>query len=125
MSILIKFWKDDFKYIKRSGYTHFFVEGFGYCYTFTVRGESANYLMNKYNLKYPYVKVYLTYGHNAITVRVVSETEDKSQFDNYNICEEDFYDLVFILQKEVWDDLRNYEEWKCNSDYYKRDSRWM
>ena len=121
---MIKFWKEDFRYIKRSGYTHFFVEGFGYCYTFSVRGESANYLINKYNVNYPYIKVYLNYGHNACTMHVVSETGDKSQFDSCNINGEDLKELVSLLKEDVYNDLRNYEEWQCNSDYYKKDSRW-
>lgn len=104
---------------------HFFLEGFGYCYTFSVRGESANYLMNKYNLKYPYIKVYLNYGHRACTSRVISETEDKSQFDDHNISGKDLKDLLYILQEEVKIDLVNDEEYRCNSDYYKKDSRWM
>ena len=121
---MIKFWKEDFKYIKRSGYTHFFIEGFGYCYAFSVRGESANYLMNKYNLKYPYIKVYVNYGHKAASLRVVSETDDKSQFDAYDVCGEDITELLTVLKEDIDSDLRNYEEWQCNSDYYKKDSRW-
>ena len=121
---MVKFWKEDFRYIQRSGYTHFFVEGFGYCYKFSVRGESANYLMNKYNLKYPYVKIYLNYGHNAASIRVISETEDEFQFDACDINGKDLDELLFILQEDIENDLRNYEEWQCNSDYYKKDSRW-
>ena len=50
---MIKFWLDDFNYIKRFGC----VEPFGYL--FNVRGESANYLINKYQLDYPKVFVNL------------------------------------------------------------------
>ena len=121
---MVKFWKEDFRYINRSPYTHFFVEGFGYCYAFSARGESANYLINKYNLKYPYVKVYVNYGHNVASMRVISETENKSQYDAYDIYGKDLDELLFVLQEELDNDLRNYEEWQCNSDYYKRDSRW-
>lgn len=98
---MVKFWKEDFRYINRSPYTHFFVEGFGYCYAFSARGESANYLINKYNLKYPYINIYLNYGHNAASIRVVSETEDKTQFDAYDINREDFNELLHILKIHI------------------------
>lgn len=98
---MVKFWKEDFRYINRSPYTHFFVEGFGYCYKFSVRGESANYLMNKYNLKYPYVKIYLSYGHNAASIRVISETEDEFQFDACDISREDLDELLNILETHI------------------------
>lgn len=120
---MIKFWKEDFKYIKRSSYTHFFVEGFGYCYTFSVRGESANYLMNTYNLNYPVVKVFVNYGHNATSMRVVSEIEDISNYDTYDIYGEDLTELTSLLKEDIEIDLRNYEEYKCD-DWYKKDSRW-
>lgn len=120
---MIKFWKEDFKYIKRSPYTHFFVEGFGYCYTFSVRGESANYLINKYNLRHPNIKVCVNYGHNSASLRVVSETKDVSQFDVYDICGEDLIELTFLLKEDIDMDLRNYEDYKCD-DWYKKDSRW-
>ena len=103
---------------------HFFIEGFGYTYTFSVRGESANYLMNKYDLKYSYVKVIAQYGHRAASIRVISETEDISQYDAYDIYGEDLTELLSLLKEDIDNDLRNYEEWQCNSDYYKRDSRW-
>ena len=120
---MIKFWKEDFKYIKRSPYTHFFVEGFGYVYTFSVRGESANYLMNKYNLNYPYIKVCVNYGHNSASMRVVGETEDKSQFGACDICGEDLAELVSLLKADIEIDLKNYEEYVCD-DWYRKDSRW-
>lgn len=121
---MIKFWKEDFKYIKRSPYTHFFVEGFGYCYTFTVRGESANYLMNKYNINYPYIKVCIDYGHNAASIRVIGETENASQFGSCDIHGEDLAELISLLKEDIEMDLINYEEYKCNDDY-KKDSRWQ
>lgn len=120
---MVKFWKEDFKYIKRSQYTHFFLEGFGYRYTFSVRGESANYLINEYNLKYPYIKVCVNYGHNAITVDVISETETSFMYDIYDVIGEDLIELGSLLQEDIEIDLRNYEEYKCD-DWYKKDSRW-
>jgi hypothetical protein len=99
---MVKFWTQDFQYISRSEYTHFFFEGFGYCYKFYAKGESANYLMNKYSLKYPYINIYLNYGHNAASIRVVSETEDKTQFDAYDINNrEDLNELLTILETHI------------------------
>lgn len=47
---MIKFWQEDFNYVKRFGQVEF-------GYLFNVRGESANYLINKYQLEYPNVFV--------------------------------------------------------------------
>ena len=114
---MIRFWKEDFKYVRRSPYTHFFLEGFGYCYTFSVRGESANYLRNKYNLIYPYAKVCVNYGHNAITIRVISETENPSVYDVYDVIGEDLIEIGSLLKEDIEIDLRNYEEYKCDVWY--------
>ena len=105
---MIKFWKEDFKYIKRSPYTHFFVEGFGYVYTFSVRSESANYLMNKYNINYPYIKVCVNYGHNSASMRVVGETENASQFGACDICGEDLSKLISLLKEDIEMDLKKF-----------------
>lgn len=118
---MIKFWKEDFKYIRRSPYTHYFVEGFGYSYTFSVRGESANYLINKYDLDYPNIQVHLFTGDNSMTV--TSRTDNKLNSDVDDINEDDIEELLAILQPIVDSDLRNYEEYMCNDDLH-RDSRW-
>lgn len=112
---MVKFWKEDFKYIKR------FLSYYGYCYIFSVRGESANYLMNKYDLEYPNVYVNLFTDDNSMTV--ASKTENKLKSDVVDIDEEDSKKLLYLLQEDVDMDLTNYEEYICN-DIYKKDSRW-
>ena len=37
---------------------------------------------------------------------------------------DDLKELLDILQEGVNLNMRNYEEYICNSDYYKKDSRW-
>ena len=116
MSIVVKFWKEDFRYTER----YFSYDG--YCYTFTVRGESANYLMNKYGLGYPNVEVNYFTDDGSMSVR--SSTENKLKIDITDIDdEEDLKELRTILQETVDLDMRNYEEYMCD-DGYKRDSRW-
>lgn len=121
---MVKFWKEDFKYIKRSRYILFFLEGFGYRYTFSVRGESANYLINKYNLLYPNVKICVNHGHEARTLYVMSETESMNIYDIHEVIDgEDAVELAHLLEEEIVADLINYEEYRCG-DWYKKDSRW-
>ena len=112
----MKFWKEDFKYIQRSGIS--FSEGFSY--TFSVRGESANYLINEYGLFGENVKVHV-FSKDYITV-----TSSNSKFqmsDCASIEDEDTYELMYILQEFINRDQRNWEEYLCN-DWYKKDDRW-
>lgn len=112
---MIKFWKEDFTYKER------YESYYGYCYTFSVRGESANYLINKYNLEYPNIQVHLFTDDNTMTVG--SKTDNKLKADIVDIDDEDLKELYSILQETIDLDIRNYQEYMCNDDY-KRDSRW-
>ena len=114
---MIKFWKEDFQYIERiSSY-------YGDLYIFSVRGESANYLMNQYDLSYPNVQINLFTNDNTMTVG--SKTDNKLKADCADIDDEDdLKELLSILQEEVSKDMSNYEEYMCDSEYNKRDSRW-
>jgi len=103
---MIKFWKEDFRYINR--YEIFR----GYSYTFSVCGESANYLINKYELNYSNIQVHFFTCDNTMTV--TSKTDDKLRSDVADIEEEDLKELLTILQEEVDLDLRNYENYICN-----------
>lgn len=119
---MIKFWKEDFRYISRSYMAcDLYMNKYGYRYTFSVRGESANYLINKYDLDYPNIQVHLFTCDNTMTV--TSKTENKLNSDVADIEEEDLKELLSLLQEDVDLDMRNYEEYKCN-DWYKKDSRW-
>lgn len=113
---MIKFWEQDFDYIKRFGY----IEPFGHL--FGVRSESANYLINKYKLRYPKVLV------NCYTDKIIyicsSQYNDK-QSEYIQCNEEDVEELYNLLKPIINIDLRNYEEYICNSDWYKKDSRWL
>ena len=62
---MIKFWKEDFKYIKRTEWS--IPGGYEFQYHFSVRGESFNYLYNEYGLEYPNMEVHV-FGENSATV---------------------------------------------------------
>ena len=111
---MIKFWKEDFKYNKRLGNT----EPFGYL--FTVRGESANYLINQYNLNHPnvFVNCYLDK-----TIYIGSRADSNLQSDICDCGREDIEELFNTLEPIISMDMRNYEEYKSD-DWYKKDSRW-
>ena len=56
----------------------------------------------------------------------LNTTELKSILAEYiEYDEEDLKELLPILMKEVNIDLRNYEEYMCDSDFNRRDSRWI
>jgi hypothetical protein len=112
---MIKFWKEDFTYVKRLDCSIG-----GYIYIFSVRGESSNYLRNKYDLEYQNIYVNVFNRFEGITVG--SENE-KLQADIADMEEEDENELLPLLQEEIEIDLRNYEEYLCN-DIYPRDARW-
>lgn len=115
---MIKFWKEDFKYIKRTGIS--FSQGFRY--TFSVRGESANYLINEYELLGSDVKVHV-FSDDYITV---TSKKPDSRFQTCDCVEveyEDREELMAILQEFIDIDKRNWEDYLCD-DWYKKDSRW-
>ena len=116
---MIKFWKEDFRYIKRS----FISFTDKYCYTFSVRGESANYLMNKYGLQYPNIEIHLFTSYNSMSVTSKIDSGLKSDVTDID-DEDDLKELLSILQEEVRIDQVNYEEYMCDSEYNKYDSRW-
>ena len=92
---MIKFWKEDFKYIER----HFHVSdplGFtSYYYVFTVCGESANYLMNKYNLNGHDMKIGFFEVNNHILVGSCNERwKDIDMDDIISSCCESFIKMI-------------------------------
>ena len=102
---MIKFWKADFSYEKRLGCS----EPFGWL--FCVRGESANYLMNRYGLSYPRVFVNC-YPYE--TIYIGSRRYDDMQSDCCE-CEDDDMEELFEVLKPIIDaDMVNYEEKICN-----------
>jgi len=112
---MIKFWKEDFKYVKRFNA----IEPFGYL--FNVRGESANYLLNHYNLKYPNIFILL---FNDVDIYVGSREIHSFKNEMFHCNEYDINELYDILYPFVIEDMKNYEEYLYNSDYYKQDYRW-
>lgn len=108
---MIKFWLDDFYDIKRLGTWEPF------SYEFNVRGESANYLINKYELSYP--KVFVNcFIH--ITIYIGSQQYDNRRSDCCD-CEADDVEELYSLLKPIIDiNLRNYEEYMCDDWYKKR-----
>lgn len=113
---MIKFWKEDFRYIERLNFSFG-----GHIYIFTVRGESSNYLRNIYTLQYPNIQVNLFTIDNSMSIG--SKTDNKLKSDITDMDEEDVKELLPLLQEEVDSDLRNYEDYMCD-DGYPRDSRW-
>ena len=111
---MIKFWAADFEYIKRLGKIRPFE------YLFYVRGESANYLMNKYKLSCS--KVYVDYSLDK-TIYIGGRANDNAAYD-WRYCNwDDIDELYGILEPIMNMDMRNYEEYIAD-DWYKRDSRW-
>lgn len=113
---MIKFWKDDFKYIERLETWN------GLCYRFSVCGESSNYLMNTYQLKYPNITVHFYITDKSMSIR--NKSNDGLNIHSTDIEDDDYEELLNILQEEVRIDQINYEEYLCDSEYNTRDSRW-
>lgn len=111
---MVKFWLDDFSYTKRLGYA----KPFG-C-LFNVRGESANYLINKYHLGYP--KVFVN-CYTDKTIYIGSQQYDGKQSDCCDCGQSDVEELYGLLKPIMEADMRNYEECLCDN-WYKKDSRW-
>lgn len=97
---MIKFWKEDFTYIND------FLTYNGDYYEFSVRGESANYLINKYDLDYQNIELHLFTDDNTMTV--TSRTESGLNRDISDVDKEDIQELLPILQEEINMYLRNY-----------------
>lgn len=111
---MIKFWSEDFKYTER-------LESFGvFSYLFDVHGESANYLINKYQLGYP--KVFVNYYIDK-TIYIGSDAYDGKRSDCCDCEADDVEELCNLLKSIIDIDLRNYEDYMCD-DWYKKDSRW-
>lgn len=111
---MIKFWSDDFEYTKRFGTA----EPFGYL--FRVRSESANYLMNKYQLNYQIVFVNC---YMDKTIYIGSQQYDNKRSDCCD-CEADDIEELYNILKPIMDvDIRNYEEY-CYDPWYGKDDRW-
>lgn len=102
---MIKFWKDDLKYIGRTYIAcNLSMNKYDYYYTYSVIGESANYLRNKYGLDYPNIQVHLFTCDNTMTV--TSKTENRLNSDVTDIEEGDLKELLSILQEIGWDKNR-------------------
>ena len=79
--------------------------------------------MNKYYLGYPNVRVNLFTVDNSMSVGSRANNNLQSDIADIDDCD-DLVELLDILKGEIYIDQINYEEWQCNSDYYKKDSRW-
>lgn len=110
---MIKFWKQDFRYIKR------YREPGAFLYIFAVTGESCNYLINKYNLNYPEVNVSCINGE----IFVNSHTYDKKYAECCDCDENDIEELYSILKSFIDIDMINWNEYIAD-DFYTRDDRW-
>lgn len=113
---MIKFWKEDFEYISRLDLSG------AYLYTFFVRGESANYLINHYNLEF-FEKCIVFCFMPDKSLSISGVKEDGNGTKQYVCHEEDREKLYEAVKDQISADLRNYEEYMCD-DWYHRDSRW-
>ena len=116
---MIKFWKEDFKYIKRTGWST--SDGYEFQYHFSVKGESFNYLFNKYGLEYPNMEVHVFSGNSAT---VTTRNNDNKKSDVADIDEGDIEELMSILREDIEMDQHCWEEYRCDSEYYMWDDRW-
>lgn len=111
---MVKFWTSDFEYIKRFGNVRPFN------YKFKVRGESANYLMNKYRLVGN--KVFVGCSSDE-TIYIGSCVDDGTSYGWKHCNDDDIDELYGILEPIMNMDMRNYEEYIAD-DWYKKDDRW-
>ena len=114
---MIKFWKEDFKYVKRINADESFA------YRFFVYGESANYLMNRYDLTCKNVEV--VYYDDEVRVYKTHKIKNDSRvfYEYMALYDEDNEELCSLLIDTVKLDQSNWEEYKCN-DWYMWDTRW-
>lgn len=109
-----KFWRDDFAYIRRTMSSD-------YVYHFSVKGESFNYLYNKYELGFPNMEIHI---FNKQSATVITESNDKKEADVADIEEDDIEELIDILWDYIELDKLCWEEYCCDSEYYMWDDRW-
>ena len=115
MRTMIKFWKEDFEYVSRFGSDR------NYIYEFYVRGESANYLMNRYKLKNGRIYTSFSWPEKSF---LITNRNRNDIIENAHIGDdEDREELYEAVKDQIDADLRNYEEYMCD-DWYHRDSRW-
>lgn len=114
---------------------HFYIEDFKYearfrtynkdeefFYRYLVRGESSNYLMNKYKLDYPNIFFAISSNGNYGTCGSTNSNNTKS--DVVDLEQEDLDEAFEVLKEIIRLDKRNYEDYLADSTYYKKDSRW-
>ena len=118
--MMIKFWKEDFRYIRRySDYP-------GYTYVFQVRGESANYLINHYDLPEDDIEVVVDFNPIIIKFEVlITDFPKHSKRVMTKIKEEDYKEIRETLFPYILDDLRSYEEYLSDTEWNHRDERWL
>lgn len=116
----MKFYKEDIKYIKRTSRSGFDYT-YEYQYHFSVRGESSNYLINKYWLFGKDVEIhYISNDYITVTSK---NPYNNTESDVSDVDPQDMEELNIILEECIRNDLRNWEEYKCN-DCYAWDTRW-
>lgn len=118
---MIKFYKEDIKYIKRTGWAGLNYT-YKYQYHFSVRGESANYLINAYGLFGKDVELHY-FSDDYVTV-TSKNPNNSTESDVTEINKEDIDELLNILLEDIKEDLRQWEEYCCDSEYYMWDTRW-
>ena len=112
---IIKFWANDFGYTERLGC----VEPFGYL--FSVCGESANYLTNKYELRYPNVFVNCYLDKTIYIGSRTNKTLQGKQCGETCCCDEDDIEELYNLLKPIMEcDMQNYKSYKDKSWFTSR-----
>ena len=96
---MVKFKKEDFKYVSRVYIAcDLYMNKCGYYYIFSVVGESANYLKNKYSLQNINIEVNL-FADNSM--RICSYKEHSRDKDIVYMAKEDVKELLPLLQEDM------------------------
>ena len=111
---MIKFYKEDIKFIRRTNW------GNAFQYHFSVTGETSNYLLNKYDLEFSGMELHFI---DIDYVTVTTKKENGLISDVAEIDAADFEELMIILNEFIEQDKSNWKEYCCD-DWYKKDSRW-
>lgn len=118
------FLKEDFEYIQRYNRDNSW-ENEDFAYHFSVKGKSADYLAQKYNLKnfsnlnvVIYKRyIYVTYKNNI----------DKSYVSSGHlslVSNEDKEELIRLLNEDIFSDKRDLEEFKITNDIEMYKFQW-
>ena len=71
-----------------------------------------------------YLSVLYDRDNQNITICILSKKNDGTKSSAADCELDDYEELNVILKRIIKQDLVNYEDYLCESEYFKRDSRW-